>query len=302
MENNHKAVKKNLVIVSGLAGSGKTIAIHALEDLGYYCIDNLPAILLQSFTQNSVLSHIKADHIALALDSRDSQVPKAIGSLYDELNNIFHIQILYLESSREVLLKRFRETRRLHPLTFQNQNEGSLKLQQAIDLDEKTLEPIKQIATQILDTSEMHAHTLKGLIYHQFAPNDKSRHVFLNFISFGFKYGIPSDLDTVFDVRCFKNPHYDPNLRYLTGLNHQVRESVLYDGNVEIFIHKVIDLIQFFYPLYQKEGKRYFAIGIGCTGGKHRSVVIVEELVKVFRKTLPLVGLDHRHIQRNPDK
>lgn len=299
---NHTDVKKNLVIVSGLAGSGKTIAIHALEDLGYYCIDNLPAILLESFTQHSVLSQIKADHIALALDSRDFQVPHAITSLYDQLNQVFHIQILYLESSRDILLKRFRETRRLHPLTFQNQNESSLKLQQAIDLDEKTLEPIKSMATRILDTSEMHAHTLKGFIYHQFAPDDKSQHVFLNFVSFGFKYGMPSDLDTVFDVRCFKNPHYDPRLRHLTGLTEPVRESVLHDQNVGIFIQKIVDLIQFFYPLYQKEGKRYFAIGIGCTGGKHRSVVIVEELAKVFRETLPLIGLDHRHIHRNPDK
>lgn len=293
-------IKKNLVIVSGLAGSGKTVAVHALEDLGYYCIDNLPAILLESFTHNEVLSHIKADHIALALDSRDLQTPQAITSLYEQLNKLFHIQILYLESSHEIILKRFRETRRLHPLTFHSVD--SMNLQEAIDLDEKTLLPIKALANRVLDTSDLFAHTLKGLVYHEFAPSDKSKHVFLNFVSFGFKYGIPSDLDTVFDVRCFKNPHYDPKLRELTGANKLVKESVLSDENVEIFIKKVTDLIQFFYPLYQKEGKRYFAIGIGCTGGKHRSVVIVEELAKIFRSSLPLVGLEHRHIHRNPNK
>lgn len=288
------------MIVSGLAGSGKTVAIHALEDLGYYCIDNLPAVLLESFTQKDVLSHIKASHIALALDSRDRETPRTFQAIYEKLSEVFVIKIFYLQASREMILKRFRETRRLHPLIFQSKS--PLNLQEAIELDEKTLAPIKQLANRVLDTSEMLAHSLKGFVYHEFAPSDKSTHVLVNFVSFGFKYGIPSDLDTVFDVRCFKNPHYDPKLRALTGLTQEVRESVLSDPNVEIFITKVTELIQFFYPLYQKEGKRYFAIGIGCTGGKHRSIVIVEELAKIFRKHLPLVGIDHRHINRNGDK
>lgn len=293
-------MKKHLVIVSGLAGSGKTSVVHALEDLGYYCIDNLPSVLLESFTRQDTLDHIHAEHIALALDSRDLQMPQTIAALHEKLAAHFHLQILYLEASHEIILKRFRETRRRHPLAFRHAE--SKNMQEAIQLDEQTLAPIRHLASRVLDTSHMLAHTLKSFVYHMFAPSEESKHVFLNFVSFGFKYGVPSDLDTMFDVRCFKNPHYDPALKDLTGLHHLVRDDVLGDENVSVFIQKTADLISFFYPLYQKEGKRYFAIGIGCTGGKHRSVVIVEELAKHFRTSLPLVGLEHRHMHRNPDK
>lgn len=282
------------MIVSGLAGSGKTIAIHALEDLGYYCIDNLPSVFLSSFLEEKINTKIEANQIALALDSRDVHSPHALQQVFPKLEEHFQVSVLYLHSTVDVLLTRFRETRRHHPLIA---NHSVLSLRDAIHMDEKTLSPIKKLAHRTLDTSFLSMQNLKRFIYHNFAPNTESTHLFLSFVSFGFKHGTPNDLDTIFDVRCFKNPHYDPNLRHLTGKAPQVKENVFSDPNVAPFMQKVCDLITFLYPLYNEEGKRYFAIGIGCTGGKHRSVAIVEELAARFRTQYPLVSTDHRHIE-----
>jgi UPF0042 nucleotide-binding protein len=287
--------KKTLVIVSGLAGSGKTIVVHALEDLGYYCIDNLPAILLKTFTHKEVLTHVHAEHIALALDSRDFETPKTFQSIYFNLQEFYDIKILYLTSSEEVISKRFRETRRQHPLTAKD---PSLNLHKAIKLDEKTLTPLKKLAHRILDTSDLSVQSLKRFIYHNYAPSEKSKHILLNLVSFGFKHGVPADIDSMFDVRCFKNPYYEETLRNSTGKELTVKNYVFSDKNVPIFIHKVKNIVEFFYPLYQEEGKRYFALGIGCTGGKHRSVAIAEELAKIFRDLYPFVSVDHRHLDR----
>ena len=287
--------KKSLVIVSGLAGSGKTIVIHALEDLGYYCIDNLPAIFLKSFTQKEVRNNLRNEYLALALDSRDLETPITLQQLYPELQKYFHINVLYLTSSEDVISKRFRETRRQHPLTSLH---SLLNLHNAIQLDEKTLSPIKNLAQRVLDTSELSVQNLKRFIYHNYAPT-KSNHIYLNLVSFGFKHGVPTDVDSILDVRCFKNPYYEPHLKNLTGQEESVKNFVFLDENVTLFLEKIIDLVKFLYPLYQEEGKRYFSLGIGCTGGKHRSVAIVEELAKVFRGLYPLVSVDHRHIEKD---
>ena len=206
--------KKSLVIVSGLAGSGKTIVVHALEDLGYYCIDNLPAIFLKSFTQKEVRKNLRNEYLALALDSRDLETPLTLQQLYPELQKHFHINVLYLTSSEDVISKRFRETRRQHPLTSLH---SLLNLHNAIQLDEKTLSPIKNLAQRVLDTSELSVQNLKRFIYHNYAPTTKSNHIYLNLVSFGFKHGVPTDIDSILDVRCFKNPYYEPHLKNLTG-------------------------------------------------------------------------------------
>lgn len=295
MKNKHPD-KKHIIIVSGLAGSGKTVAIHALEDLGYYCIDNLPAVLLKSFADSIEQNNLKATHIALALDSRDQDIPITFESIYPGLIQSCNLQILYIKASDEVILKRFRETRRQHPLSIHS---PLLNLQEMIKLDEKMLEPIKDLAHRTLDTSNMPTQYLKRFIHKHFSISDSNSHLLLNFVSFGFKHGTPSDLDTLFDVRCFKNPHYEPHLRELTGLTQHVKDYVFADPNINLFINKIVDLINFFYPLYLEEGKHYFSVGIGCTGGKHRSVAIAEELVKIFRNTYPLVTIEHRHIEED---
>lgn len=293
---NKQSEKKNIIIVSGLAGSGKTITIHALEDLGYYCIDNLPSVLLKSFSEAIEKNNLKATHIALALDSRDQDIPFTFETIYQVLIKSCNLQIIYIKASEEIILKRFRETRRHHPLSI---HLPLLSLQDAIKLDEKTLEPIKNLAHRTLDTSNMTSPYLKRFIHKNFAISDTNSHLLLNLISFGFKHGTPSDIDTLFDVRCFKNPHYNSELRESTGLTEEVKNYVFSDSNVGLFINKIVDLINFFYPLYLEEGKHYLSIGIGCTGGKHRSVAIVEELAKIFRKKIPFVSVEHRHIEED---
>jgi UPF0042 nucleotide-binding protein len=288
---------KNIIIVSGLAGSGKTLALRALEDLGYYCIDNLPPLLLENFSQENVLDSIKSHNIALALDSRDPETPKTLKKIFETLKQTGDARVLYLEARDDVLYKRFRETRRQHPLVV---GENSfLSLFEAIELDKRTLAPIRKIASRTLDTSELSSQNLKRFVYHHFSPSEKNTQLLIHLVSFGFKNGIPSDLDSVFDVRCFKNPYYDPHLRHETGMQERVKDFVFSDKNVQTFIEKVVDYVRFIYPLYLEEGKRYFSIGIGCTGGKHRSVAITEELARIFRSEYHLVTHEHRHAHKD---
>ncbi len=289
--------KKNVIIVSGLAGSGKSVVIHALEDIGYYCIDNLPSSLLKSLSTEKNLQKIDSEYIAIALDSRDINIPKTFKSIYPKLKSISHLTILFLDASKETILKRFRETRRKHPLKISTNL--SLSLNEMIDLDELTLEPIRKLTDKIIHTSSLSSQILKKYIYHNFAFHQKDNQIILNFISFGFKHEVPTDMDSYLDARCFPNPFYEDTLKAKTGVDKEVQQFVLSDANVMLFIKKIIELIEFLYPLYQEEGKKYFSFGIGCTGGKHRSVVIVEELYKYFSTKYELVNLEHRHINED---
>ncbi len=292
---NLESDKKSIIVISGLAGSGKTSALHALEDLGYYCIDNLPAALFTSFCQAVESGTLTAPLIALALDSRDQSNPKSFHSIAAKLQKICRLKILYLYASQEILIKRFRETRRHHPLSL---NSPHVSLQDAIKLDQKTLEPLKEIAHRLLDTSDMPTQHLKRFLKKQFADIEiQEDHILLNLISFGFKHGTPNDFDTLFDVRCFKNPYYDKCLRSFTGLSAEVKKYVLQDEKLPEFLNKIVDFISYLYPLYCEEGKYYFSVGIGCTGGKHRSVVVTEELALILRKSFPFVITEHRHIE-----
>lgn len=304
----NKQSPKTLIVISGLAGSGKTIAIHALEDLGYYCVDNLPACLLKPFVESLKNGEIKSDFIALALDARDREMPRFFKMYFAEMSSFCNLELLFLDSRDEIVMKRFRETRRQHPLSRQKLSpEGTESrigydelrpLSEAIVLDRQTLAPMRTLATRTVDTSDMSAHFLRQLMRHEFAPTAGHNDVHVNLVSFGFKYGVPQDLDTLYDVRCFANPHYVAELRPLTGLNKQVNDFVFADKNVSEFISKVTDLLLFLYPLYQAEGKRHFGVGIGCTGGKHRSVAIVEELNKRLHKTIHTLSVEHRHFDK----
>ncbi|MBX9703448.1 MAG: RNase adapter RapZ [Silvanigrellaceae bacterium] len=293
--------EKKLVVISGLAGSGKTIAIHALEDLGYHCIDNLPSQLLNSFTSALENGEFTYNYIGLALDSRDRDAPLKFCELYARISKYCTVFVLYLEARLDIVLRRFQETRRVHPMSLaviEHTETTPLTLKNAVKLDEKTLEPIKKISSHILDTSEMTSNYLRQYVRNYFAPSSSSTHVFVNIVSFGFKYGTPPDLDTLFDVRCFKNPHYIETLRPLTGLNLEVKEFVFADPKVQPFIEKIIDFIKYMYPLYRSEGKRYFSVGIGCTGGKHRSVAIAEAISKNLKLEFPLISNEHRHLDK----
>lgn len=288
-----------IIIVSGLAGSGKTVAIRALEDLGYQCIDNLPAALLDSFVASVTKKKLKEQNIALALDSREPEAPKILTSYISQLKKHAQVDILFFEASTSVLLRRFKETRRAHPLTLhKNEKNKAENLIEAIKKDSQFLKPLRKYANKIIDTSSMASPYLRELIRNTYSAENKSSNLQLTLISFGFKHGAPESLDMILDVRCFSNPYYVPSLRKLTGLQPKVRKHVFADKGVAPFLKKVTDLLLFLYPLYVKEGKHYFAIGIGCTGGKHRSVAIVEELCKRLRKKIPIVKIEHRHIEK----
>lgn len=289
-----------VLIVSGLAGAGKSVALRALEDVGFHCIDNLPAQLLSTFAAQLTQSVYRWQHIAVALDSRDSDVVPAFVSVFPQLEHSCQAQILFLEATEDVVIKRFRETRRLHPLVISEENaEGeTFPLAEAIRRDIDLLTPIRAQAFRVIDTSAMTAQYLRQLVRHAFAPSRDSVELRLHIVSFGFKYGVPSDVDLVFDVRCFANPHYVDHLRPLTGLNAAVRDYVFADPNVDAFVERVRDLIAFLFPLYENEGKSYLGIGIGCTGGKHRSVAIAEQLAAVLEPAAPSVRVEHRHFDR----
>ena len=297
---------KKLVIVSGLAGAGKTVVIRALEDAGYFCVDNLPSSLVQNFVGLLRHNRIQAPHLALALDSRDLNSPAELEKQMTQLRNYCDCTLIFLESRTEVLLKRFRETRRLHPLSHHHNFQGDrdhswdhvsdhLNLADAIKLDEAVLTNIRALADQVINTSETSSQYLRQMILRHYSTEKLSNSVFVTLASFGFKYGAPQDLDTIFDVRCFANPHYQEELRPLTGLNQSVKDYVFSDENVLKFIEKSEDFLRFMYPLYISEGKRYFIVGIGCTGGKHRSVAIVEELAKRLKPEIPYLSVEHRH-------
>lgn len=293
---------KHLVVVTGLAGSGKTLALHALEDVGYTCIDNLPSALIGSFIDGMKSHQIVGRYIALALDSRDPNLASGLKRLTTELIAPFcETNILYLDSSDDVLLMRFRETRRPHPLSRKfsgSQPEVTKGLVAAIATDRALLEPFKDIASSVMDTSSTTSHYLRNLIKNRYRPQGLQDSLDLQLVSFGFKHGVPTGLDTMFDVRCFANPHYIDELRPLSGLDNRVRDFVLEDTHANTFLTKSCDLLRFLYPLYIEEGKSYFCVGIGCTGGKHRSVAIVEEMAKILQKEIHTVRVEHRHFNK----
>ena len=295
-----KSSQKRLVIVTGLAGAGKSVAVRSLEDLGYACIDNLPSSLLDPFIQNFASQGPTESNVALALDSRDPLNPQKILDCFDQLTQIGTFDVLFLEAQQSVILKRFRETRRLHPLSKSNKlSTTPLTLSQAIELDIRILQGLRARATRVIDTTGMTSDHLRKLVRHDYATPGSETDVLFNIISFGFKYGIPPDVDCIFDVRCFSNPHYVDELKPKTGQSAAVKEFVFADTNIEPFLEKITDLLTFLHPLYQNEGKRYFGIGIGCTGGKHRSVAIGEELALRLKQVMPLVALEHRHMARD---
>jgi UPF0042 nucleotide-binding protein len=301
-----------LVIVTGLAGAGKTVAIRALEDLGFHCIDNLPSLMLEDLVTSIISGHLKYRSIALALDTRDPLIVPTLLAQSEALRQFFAFEVLFVEADEHTVLKRFRETRRRHPLAAQaehletdtpgterlSESRQPLTLRAAIQLDIETLRPVREMADRIINTSEMTADFLRKLIRSTYATQSEYQEVHINIVSFGFKHGVPQDLDSLLDVRCFRNPHYEDDLRPRTGLDRSVRDFVFSDPKTSEFVTRVKDLMTFLYPLYRAEGKKYFGLGIGCTGGKHRSVAIAEELHRVLGTLLPRVSVEHRHFDR----
>ncbi len=263
-----------LILLTGLAGAGKSEAINALEDLGYFCVDNLPTRLLQHFCEQL----IKGDQslpCAVVIDSRDPEFLTLFQNALLELRKETAIEtsLIFLEASDEALVRRFSQTRRPHPLSRdQSVLEGILE-------ERRRLGSIKQSADHILDTSGLTAHELRRA-FREFSQGERKIGLIVTLLSFGFKHGLPLEADLIFDVRFIANPHFVPELSALTGRDDQVREYLLSSTQASNFVEKSADYLDYLLPQYVSEGKSYLTVAIGCTGGRHRSVFVVEELNK----------------------
>lgn len=261
------------VVVTGMSGGGKSTALKMLEDAGFYCVDNLPASLIEKFVELITLPNGEITKVALGLDVRaDQAFIKTTKILQDLKTKGYQFEILFMEASEEVLIKRYKETRRIHPLAMDGRVEDGVRKEQ------KVLADIRKMADFVIDTSNLLTRELKAELDRIFVANEEYNSLMVTVMSFGFKNGIPADADLVFDVRFLPNPFYIEGLKHKTGNDKEVQDYVMGFEEAEIFLQKLTDMIQFLIPNYVKEGKYRLVIAIGCTGGKHRSVTLANEL------------------------
>jgi RNase adapter protein RapZ len=265
---------RQLIIVTGLSGSGKSIALRALEDSGYYCIDNLPATLLPQISQH--LSTASHDRVAISIDSRSASIETLPSHIAELKRQNIQLEVLFLESNVETLVKRFSETRRKHPLS-----KDSITLAESIALERELLTNLSHLG-HVIDTSHLSANALRGWVKELVAIEHAG--LTLLFTSFGFKHGIPLDADFVFDVRCLPNPHYDPELRPLTGKNIEIQQFLASKPHVNEMLDDIRTYIEKWLPCFVEDNRSYLTVAIGCTGGQHRSVYFVEMLSEHFKK------------------
>lgn len=264
-----------LVIVTGMSGAGKTTALKILEDMGFYCVDNLPVLLMEKFAELVLSGTEERNEIALGIDVRSGEeLPLLKNILKAWRQRELPFSILFLDSSDEVLIKRYKETRRSHPLSRVG------RIERGIALEREKLAFLKEEADCVLDTSHLLTRELRQELEHLFIPDKTHSSMFITVLSFGFKYGIPSDADLVFDVRFLPNPFYIDELKYMTGNDKGVQDYVMGFPEAGEFMERLEDMLLFLIPNYIKEGKYQLVIGIGCTGGKHRSVTLANELYK----------------------
>ncbi|MDF2588342.1 MAG: nucleotide-binding protein [Anaerocolumna sp.] len=286
-----------LVIVTGMSGAGKSSALKMLEDAGYFCVDNLPIQLIYKLVQLTANGTENFDKVALGVDIRSGQALEELDEVLEQMKSDgFSYEILFLDSSTEVLVKRYKETRRNHPLS------GSGRVEQGIELEREKLGFIKKNADVIIDTSRLLIRELKAQIDKIYVNNEKYNNFYITVLSFGFKYGIPMDSDLVFDVRFLPNPFYDPILKPQTGNDTPVRDFVMNSKEAGIFLDKLEDMLTFLIPNYIVEGKNQLVISIGCTGGKHRSVTLANELTYRLKKLEYGLKVEHRDIEKDAKK
>ncbi len=282
-----------LVIITGMSGAGKTAALKMMEDMGFYCVDNLPIPLVSKFAQLVQSNSVEVNRAALGIDVRSGDELAQLEVTLKEWDQAgFPYEIMFLDASDEVLIKRYKETRRAHPLA------GKERLDTGISKERLKLEFLKKRANYILDTSTLLTRELKEELERIFMDCEHFSNLFVTILSFGFKYGIPSDADLVFDVRFLPNPYYDENLRSHTGNELKVQEFVRRGGTADVFLDKLYDMIDFLLPNYVKEGKNQLVIAIGCTGGKHRSVTVANLLYERLKEHQEIgIKLEHRDIE-----
>jgi UPF0042 nucleotide-binding protein len=291
----NEAAMARLVIITGMSGAGKTIAVQSLEDLGFFCVDNLPPVLIPKFAELIESSKGKIGKVALVIDLRGREFFTALSEslTYIKDHHTIGCEILFLDATDSVLVQRYKESRRRHPLAPEGMPLDGIRLER------RMLEDLKGWATQVIDTSNLKPALLKEQIMSRFT-NLEQRTFSVNITSFGFKYGVPIDADLIFDVRFLPNPHYVDHLRPNTGQHPDVYDYVMKWPETQTFLTKLLDMLHFLIPLYAKEGKSQLVIGIGCTGGKHRSVALAEYLGRMLGSSdTEVVRVSHRDSDRD---
>ena len=283
--------KLNIIIITGLSGSGKSTAISAFEDAGFYCVDNMPVALLPKFLELPIESDSEITGLAFVMDLREKSFLSSYSLVFDSLKKKGHkFKILFLEANEETLLKRYSQTRRHHPLSQDK------SLLDGIRIEQKQLKELKITADKIIDTSRYNVHDLKSVINDIAQQSKNFAPMRINILSFGFKYGTPHDASLIMDVRFLANPYFVPELKAFDGKNREIKNYVLNNDEARRFLKKYLNLLDYLIPLYEKEGKAYLTIAVGCTGGRHRSVTITEALFEHIKKPGRQIIITHRDI------
>ena len=283
--------KFKLIIITGLSGSGKSTAISAFEDAGFYCVDNMPVALLPKFLELPIESNSEITGLAFVMDLREKSFLSRYPLVFDSLKKKgYQFKILFLSADEESLLKRYSQTRRHHPLAQDK------SLIEGIRIEREQLKELKIIADNIIDTSRYTLHDLKSVINNIAEQNKNFSPMRINMMSFGFKYGTPHDANLIMDVRFLANPHFVPELKDFNGKSQEIKNYVLNNDEARRFTEKYVDLLDYLIPLYEKEGKAYLTIAVGCTGGRHRSVAIADALFEHIKKPGRKIIVTHRDI------
>jgi UPF0042 nucleotide-binding protein len=282
---------RRIVVLTGMSGSGKSTAVRALEDAGFFCIDNLPVLLLPQLTELAELAGSNT-RLALVMDAREGemlrQAPRILARLRDEGHEV---QVVFLDASDDSLLRRFSETRRRHPLAPED------GVPEGIARERQALSELHDLADQVIDTSQLNVHDLKRLVTARFG-DELSMAPSLTIISFGYRYGVPPQADLVFDLRFLPNPYFVPELKPLTGEDPRVASYVLDRPEAQEFLDRIVDLARFLFPRYQREGKAYLTVALGCTGGKHRSVAVANAFAERLRADHATTQIQHRDVEK----
>jgi UPF0042 nucleotide-binding protein len=282
-----------IVIVTGMSGSGKSTALRALEDVGFFCVDNLPVALLPKFLEMQTDTASEISKVALVMDLRERYFLEKYGEIFSALKEQGHrIEILFLDASDDSLLRRFRETRRAHPLCERG------TVMEGIALEREKLATLRNMADKVVDTSSFNVHQLKEVIQRHFMASPSEKRLVINLMSFGYRYGLPPEADIVLDVRFLPNPYFIEELKNLNGENRKIQDYVMGWQESQTFLKHLLGMMEFLIPLYEKEGKSSLNVALGCTGGKHRSVVMAKRLAEYFAGKGYLVNATHRDIHR----
>jgi UPF0042 nucleotide-binding protein len=279
---------QEIIIISGRSGAGKSVAAKALEDMGFFVVDNLPPQLL-----DNLLSLAQNSKVAVIVDVREHEFLELLPNIYKNIDkSIYNKNLFYLDASEQKLIDRYQETKRRHPL------DNGCGIRAALESEHKLLEPIRELATKKIHTDKLNSHELKQVILRELNTN-KEYKLPVRLLSFGFKYGVPSELDLCFDVRFLKNPYYEAELRFKSGLDQEVYDYVISLPHAGEFIDKIVNLIEYLYPLYILEGKSSLTIAVGCTGGRHRSTSLIEALKGRLESKIDHIRVEHRDLARH---